>query len=432
MYINNISLKKIIEDHYGDIIGDKNKQINGINDVYHTKANQITFADNKKYFDKALESLAAAVIISKELYSTHYNTIINKPQKSFIVVDHPILLFNELLNQYSNRISFKSLCESELNELTEQGLDIGNNVKIGINGYIGEDVKIGNDISIWPMVFIGDNVTIGDNVEIFPNVSIIANTIIGNNVIINSGAVIGSRGFCYGKVGETYVAQAMRGKIVIEDDVEIGANVTIDMSSTDETRIAAQTKIDNLVHIAHDVTIGNNTLILGMVGIAGQSTIGNNVILRGQSGIVAPATIHDNIEVAPKAGVHEDIIDQGRYINFPIEKEFYFKKYESNKKRLASLFATVSLIKKVVLESNNGDFSIAKKLKSIISDQLEIEYKKVDFRKELVDDLGADSLDMVELIMAVEEEFDIQIPDEDAKKIITGGDLLRFVTSSFK
>ncbi|WP_028950341.1 UDP-3-O-(3-hydroxymyristoyl)glucosamine N-acyltransferase [Sulfurihydrogenibium subterraneum] len=196
---------------------------------------------------------------------------------------------------------------------------IGKNVIIDnsavINDYvvIKDNVKIGKNTVIYPFSYIGENTEIGDNCIIYPSVVIYKDTKIGNNVIIHSGTVIASDGFGYYQEGNRRKKIKHIGKVIIEDDVEIGANTTIDRALVDETVIKKGTKIDNLVMIGHNCKIGENTVLVSQVGIAGSCNIGNNVILAGQVGVADHITITDNVIITAKSGVGSNITESGIY-----------------------------------------------------------------------------------------------------------------------
>ena len=188
-----------------------------------------------------------------------------------------------------------------------QDLKIGENVEIGPCAVIGDRVSLGNRVRIGPGVVLGDEVEVGDDVLLHPNVTILARCRIGSRVIIHSGTVVGSDGFGFAPDGKCYHKQPHTGIVRIGDDVEIGANNTIDRATFGETRIGRGVKTDNLVQIAHNVQIGANTVVVSQVGISGSVTIGENVILAGQAGVAGHLTIGDGAVVGPRAGIAKDV-----------------------------------------------------------------------------------------------------------------------------
>jgi UDP-3-O-[3-hydroxymyristoyl] glucosamine N-acyltransferase len=190
---------------------------------------------------------------------------------------------------------------------------IGNNVYIGAFAYIGPNVKIGDDCKIYPNTYIADDVTIANNVTLFPGVKVYFDCVIGNNVIIHSGTIIGSDGFGFAPVGDgTYNKISQIGNVVIEDDVEIGANTTVDRATMGSTIIRKGVKLDNLIQIAHNVEIGANTVVAAQTGISGSTKVGENCIIGGQVGIVGHLSIAKGSQVQAKAGIGRSITDENK------------------------------------------------------------------------------------------------------------------------
>jgi UDP-3-O-[3-hydroxymyristoyl] glucosamine N-acyltransferase len=183
--------------------------------------------------------------------------------------------------------------------------------------YISHDAHLGEKVSLAPFVYIGERVVIGSETRIYPNVTILDDVEIGNRVSIGSGTVIGTEGFGYTKEGDIYKKLTHCGKVVIEDDVEIGANCTVARAKTGETRIGAGTKIDCLVHIGHNVKIGKNCIIIAQGGIGGSAMLGNNVILAGQVGIKDHVQIGDNSVVYAKSALYKSIPPNSKYSGIP-------------------------------------------------------------------------------------------------------------------
>ncbi len=183
--------------------------------------------------------------------------------------------------------------------------------------FVSPDAKLESNINIAPFVYIGKNVIIRSGTKVYPNVTILDDVEIGNRVIIGPGTVIGTEGFGYNKEGEVYKKIPHLGKIIIEDDVEIGANVTIAQAKTKETRIGAGTKIDCLVHIGHNVRIGRNCIIIAQVGVGGSVKLGNSVILAGQVGIKDHVEIGDNSIIYAKSALYKSIPSNSKYSGIP-------------------------------------------------------------------------------------------------------------------
>ncbi|WP_299238643.1 UDP-3-O-(3-hydroxymyristoyl)glucosamine N-acyltransferase [Sulfurihydrogenibium sp.] len=277
----------------------QDKEIKNLKSVETATEDDITFLKNKKDLDKIK---AGAVIVGS------FISELNIPQ---IVVDKPDIAFYKLIEIFYPD-------EKKEGFISNLAI-IGKNVEIGKNSQIHEyvvikdNVKIGKNCIIHPFCYIGENVQIGDNCILYPNVVIYKDTTIGNNVIIHANSVIAADGFGYYQEDGKHKKIKHIGKVIIEDDVEIGANTTIDRAMLDETVIKKGTKIDNLVMIGHNCKVGQNTILVSQVGIAGSSKIGNNVILAGQVGVADHITIGDNVIVTAKSGVGSDLPPNGIY-----------------------------------------------------------------------------------------------------------------------
>ncbi|MBK3332505.1 UDP-3-O-(3-hydroxymyristoyl)glucosamine N-acyltransferase [Persephonella atlantica] len=268
-------------------------EIRGLKSINKAKKGEITFVADKKYL-KDLQINASAVLTKEKLDLEIPQIIVDNPQTSFYrLID--IFYPEEEKAGISKKASIS------------ENVEIGENVYIGEFTVIEEGVKIGSSVKIYPNCYIGKNTVIKDNTVIYPNVVIYRDAVIGKNVIIHSGCVIGADGFGYYQENGKHKKIKHVGKVIIEDDVEIGANTTIDRAMVDETVIKKGTKIDNLVMIAHNCEIGENSIIVSQVGIAGSCKIGKNVILAGQVGVADHITIGDNVIVTAKSGVGKNL-----------------------------------------------------------------------------------------------------------------------------
>jgi UDP-3-O-[3-hydroxymyristoyl] glucosamine N-acyltransferase len=298
-----MKLSEIAKIFNGKIYNFKeDKEISGVSSIFNAKETDITFLSDMKLSDSLKHTKAGAVFVKKPFEN------IDIPQ---IVVENPQIAFYKLLDL---------ICLEEPHEAGKsKTAKIGKNTEIGKNVYIGDyvviedNVKIGENTVIYPFTYIGKNTEIGNDCIIYPRVTIYKNTKIGNRVIIHSGTVIASDGFGYYQENGVHKKIKHIGKVIIEDDVEIGANTTIDRAMVDETVIKKGTKIDNLVMIGHNVQIGENSILVSQVGIAGSSKIGNNCILAGQVGVADHITIADNVIITAKSGVGKNIEKAGIY-----------------------------------------------------------------------------------------------------------------------
>ena len=289
------SLKKLACLTDDKVVGKSNIIIKKISPIEHAINGSITFIDNTKYFKNLNSTKASACIISQKVLSKYAI----KEGMSFLVSKNPYLSYAKLLNLfYPDLKTFhkakKKKIEISSSSQVSEYVDLKNNVSIG------DKTIINSFSSIGPNVYIGKNSFIGNNVSI-------SNAYIGNNVIIQDGTIIGQDGFGFVFDGKRYIKVPQIGIVKIDDDVEIGANCTIDRGSINFTEIKKGVKIDNLVHIAHNVVIGENTVIAGQTGIAGSSIIGKNVLMGGQVGISGHLCVSDNVQIGAQSGVTKNI-----------------------------------------------------------------------------------------------------------------------------
>jgi UDP-3-O-[3-hydroxymyristoyl] glucosamine N-acyltransferase len=291
------TVKEIAQIIDSKFVGDENFPVEGINEIHVVEAGDIVFVDHPKYYDKALQSAATIVLINKEVACPE--------GKALLISDDPFRDFVKI-GQYFN--AFQNAHQS-----------------------IAASAKIGKGTHLQPHVFVGENVEIGENCLIHANVSIGNNTKIGNNVVIHSGTVLGGDGFYYKKRETGFDKLKSVGNVVIEDDVEIGANCTIDRGVTASTRIGAGTKMDNLIQIGHDTQVGKKCLFASQVGVAGCVVIGDEVTLWGQVGVKSGITIGDKVVVMAQSGVGHDLETGKSYFGTPAEEaRTIYKKMAAN------------------------------------------------------------------------------------------------------
>lgn len=272
-----------------EIIGDVHAEISGINEIHKVEKGDLVFVDHPKYYDKCLNSDADFIIINTK-------EVVIPEGKTILVVKEPFEAYLRIVNHFR---PFKAA-----------------------SGSISEDAVIGEGTVIMPHVFIGPEVRIGRNCVIYPNVSLLGYTTIGDDVVIQAGTVIGSDAFYYNTKKDRphwYKRMQSCGSVVIEDHVEIGAGCTIDRGVTAETFIGAGTKMDNMVHIGHDTTVGKNCLFAAQVGIAGGTIIEEGVTLWGQVGVSKTLTIGAHAVVLAQSGVPSSLAGGKTYFGYPAE-----------------------------------------------------------------------------------------------------------------
>ncbi|WP_457570709.1 UDP-3-O-(3-hydroxymyristoyl)glucosamine N-acyltransferase [Desulfovulcanus sp.] len=271
-------------------------EITGVNTLDMAREDEISFLANPKYLPLLETTNAGAVIVDEEHADKLSRALISK---------NPYLDFVRTVQLFAKPQG--SFVGQSPQAFIHEDAQVHPSAVIYPHVYIGPGVKIGENTQIFPSCYVGENSVIGDNCIIYPNVSIMARTIIGNKVIIHAGAVIGSDGFGFaqGELGLEKFPQV--GQVIIEDNVEVGANTTIDRAALGETKVGQGTKIDNLVQIGHNVKIGENSILVAQVGIAGSTTLGKNVILAGQVGVAGHLEIGDNCRVAAQSGVGKNL-----------------------------------------------------------------------------------------------------------------------------
>jgi UDP-3-O-[3-hydroxymyristoyl] glucosamine N-acyltransferase len=301
------TLSEIAEIINTKYVGKDDFPVLGLNEIHVVSSGDIVFVDHPKYYDKALQSKATIVLINKE---------VECPEgKALLISNDPFRDFNKL-TEY-----FKPFNSSNQN--------------------ISKSAKIGKNTTIQPNCFIGNNVVIGDNCLIHSNVNIYDDSIIGNNVTIHSGTVLGSNAFYYKKRPDGFDRLLSGGRVVIEDNVDLGAACTIDRGVTNDTTIKEGTKIDNQVQIGHDTIIGKNCLIASQVGIAGCTIIEDGVTIWGQVGITSNVIIGKKAVISAKAGVSKSLEGGKSYFGIPADD------FRTKYKEIASIRKIPEILEKL-------------------------------------------------------------------------------------
>ena len=285
----------------GKIEGNADATVSSFGKIEEADGSQLSFLANPKYEDYLYTTGAAIVIISDSY-------VLRQPiHATLIRVKDAYSAFAQLLSQYQQMVNQQMKGVQEPSYVPKS-VTMGEDVFIGAFSYLGEDVKVGNGTKIYPNTYIGDGVKIGDNCAIHPGVKIYYGCVIGNNVSIHAGTVIGSDGFGFAPQADgSYKKVPQIGNVVIEDNVEIGANTTIDRATMGSTVIKAGAKLDNLIQIAHNVEVGNSTVIAAQAGVSGSTKIGNNVQIGGQAGLVGHIQIAEGSKINAQSGVSKSL-----------------------------------------------------------------------------------------------------------------------------
>lgn len=286
----------------GTIEGNPDVSVNKLSRIEEGVPGSISFLANPLYMPHIYKTAASIVIISQEFALTApvSCTLIRVPSAD--------IAFQQLLEMY-NQVKLNKTGISPQAFISEN-TSVGTNVYAGAFAFVGENVTIGNNVKIYPQVFIGDNSVIGDNTTLFAGVKVYSETVIGKDCIIHSGTVIGSDGFRFNPENDNKKVPQI-GNVIIEDNVEIGANCAIDRATLGSTILRKGVKFDNLIHIAHNVEVGENTYIAAHGVIAGSTKIGKNCMFSGQVGIVGHLQIADNTIITAQSGISKSITKPG-------------------------------------------------------------------------------------------------------------------------
>ena len=336
-----MKLSEIAKLLSGDLSSDADREILNVGKIESAKADEITFIANPVYEKFYNSTNAGAIIVSKRFKPSGGN----KRNIPLIRVDDPYLAFLELLEILTPKTEVELIGISEYAVVSETAEIADEQVRIGANCFIGEKCKIGKGARILPNSVLLSGVEIGENVLIYPNVTIYQRCKIGRNVIIHSGTVIGSDGFGYARNDYgSYKKIPQKGIVSIEDDVEIGSNCSIDRATLGETRICKGAKLDNQIQIAHNVEIGENTVIAAHTGIAGSTRIGRNCMIGGKVGIVGHLEICDDVIITAATNVSKSITKPGMYSGYraqpqkdELKQQAVIKNIESLKNQIIEL-----------------------------------------------------------------------------------------------
>ena len=285
----------------GKIIGDEDAVINGVSPIENGLEGHLSFVAQEKFTHYLQNSECSVLIVSEKLIED----IIYKP--TLITVEDGYLSFQVLMNLYQEMQSKRSGIEEGAN--IHQSVELGGGIYVGSHAYISEKSKIGDSTQIYPQVYIGKNVKIGKNCKIYSGAKIYDFCVVGDNCIIHSNTVIGSDGFGFQPTKNGFEKIPQLGNVILENNVEIGANCTVDRGTIGSTFIGEGTKIDNLIQIAHNVKIGKHNVIAAQTGIAGSSIIGDWNMIGGQVGIVGHIKIGNEVKIQAQSGIIKNVKD---------------------------------------------------------------------------------------------------------------------------
>lgn len=305
----------------GEIVGDANVIVNGLAKIEEGSKGKLSFLSNPKYEEYIYKTESSICIVNKTFEPTK-----ELPSTLTLVkVENAYACFAKLLDVYDQMK--RKQPKIEHNSYISDKATVGKDLYLGANAYISNGAVIGDNVVIYPNSFIGDNVKVGDNTTIYPNVTIYADCQVGKNCVIHAGAVIGADGFGFSPDENGVFSKVPQiGIVIIEDNVDVGANATIDRATMGATIIRKGAKIDNLCQVAHNVELGENSALAAQVGIAGSAKIGKRVLIGGQAGISGHLHIADGTMIVAQSGVPNTIKKPGAYMGAPAIPIEDFKK----------------------------------------------------------------------------------------------------------
>ncbi|WP_417429716.1 UDP-3-O-(3-hydroxymyristoyl)glucosamine N-acyltransferase [Halpernia sp.] len=329
----------------GKIIGDKNAVINGVSPIENGLEGHLSFVAQEKFASYLLSSNCSVLIVSE-------NLIKNETYKpTLISVENAYLSFQVLMNLYQEMQSKKSGIEDGSN--IHQTVKLGSDIYVGSYSYISEKSKVGDSTQIYPQVFIGKNVKIGKNCKIYSGAKIYDFCEIGDNCIIHSNTVIGSDGFGFQPTKNGFEKIPQLGNVILENNVEIGSNCSIDRGTIGSTIIGEGTKIDNLIQIAHNVKIGKHNVIAAQAGIAGSTIVGDWNMIGGQVGVVGHIKIGNQVKIQAQSGIISNVNDEEILYGSPAISASEFRRNYVHFKNFTDIVQRLNKLEKNSKESTN-------------------------------------------------------------------------------
>ncbi len=342
-----IRLRDIAAAVKGDLIGDGDIPIEGIAGIQSAREGQITFLSHASYVKHVAGCRASALIIGQKTPRDDVRGM------NIVVVENPDLAYIEVVGMFRKEPSPPAGIDPRAAVSPEA--EVAASASVGPFACIERQARIGEKVTVYPFCYIGPNVTIGDGSVIYPHVTIYRDTTIGRNVIIHANTVIAADGFSYTWDGKRHAKIPQIGSVIIEDDVEIGANTDIDRAALDATVVGRGTKIDNLVQVAHNVTIGQNSIIVSQVGIAGRAHIGNNVVLAGQTGVKDHVSVGDQVMAGGRTGITKDVPAGSLIWGTPHMPHKEYMRLQMYIKKLPALFEKIRELQKRLSPEEDDD-----------------------------------------------------------------------------
>ncbi len=333
------SLEKLAAEIGGTVKGDGSLRVTGVASLDAAREGDLTFVTNPRYLKLAAATRAAVILSEKEIPGV---------AKPFLLCPNPYVALAKLINLFHPKSPRRSGIQN--GAWVDAQATVHPQSYIASGATVSAGAKIDSGTVLYPGVFVGENAVIGKDCLLYPNVTVRENCVLGDRVILQPGVVIGSDGFGYAKEGEEYRKIPQVGNVILEDDVELGANVCVDRAVLGSTQIGKGTKLDNLIQIGHNVVIGNHTVMAAQTGIAGSTQIGSHVVMGGQVGLAGHLKIGDHVILATRTGVMEDIPEKGLYWGSPSAPMSVEMKNVAAYRQLPELIKRIRTLEKLLQE----------------------------------------------------------------------------------
>ena len=333
-----IQIAELLE---GEVVGNPNTEVSRLSKIEEGTSGSLTFLSNEKYTSFIYSTQASITIVNKTFEpSQEISTTLIKVKDAYAAFTTLLTFYNEVKNNKTGK---------EDPHFVSDSASLGINIYLGAFSYLGSNVKIGDDVKIYPNCYIGDNVTIADGTTLFSGVKVYADCVIGSNCKIHAGAVIGADGFGFAPdENKVYTAIPQIGNVIIEDNVDIGANTTIDRATMGSTIIRKGVKLDNLIQIAHNCEVDENTVIAAQTGVSGSTKIGKRAMIGGQAAFAGHIKIGDDTIVSGFSGVRKNVKDKDIVIGFPAYNIQKWNKSSAIVRNLPSYVAKINELEKEI------------------------------------------------------------------------------------
>lgn len=337
-----ITARQLAAMVHGTVEGDADVVINNYSKIEEATQGCLTFLANPKYTHFIYQTQASAVLVRNDFEPEH------EISTTLIRVEDPYKTLADLLNMVNSRMAPQKQGIEQPCHIGA-GVTVPDDAYVGAFAYIGDNVTMGKNVKIYPQAYIGDNVTLGDDVTIYSGVKIYHGCKVGNRCTVHAGTVIGSDGFGFApKPDGTFEKISQIGIVILEDDVEIGANTTIDRATMGATVIHRGVKLDNLIQVAHNVEIGENTVMAAQVGVAGSTKIGRQNMIGGQVGFAGHITVGDNNGIGAQSGIPNSVGSNQRLLGSPAINALDFARQNVYFKRLGQMSDDIRTLKKKI------------------------------------------------------------------------------------